>query len=176
MISFSKLLELHSELDRAFAAHQYALLRFDFDLALKRLREYESALIAHMSDEETLLLPLYADRASIERGGAVKLFLGEHERMREWVKLFASTTERLKSDPDPEPLMIKLLDRESFYKKLCTHHDIRESKYLFPALDSITTEDERTAIFKQFAGPSVLASSSHRNLKKVGTLAMRMRP
>ena len=176
MISFSKLLELHAELDRAFAAHQYALLRFDFDLALKRLHRYESALIAHMSDEERFLLPLYADRASIERGGAVKLFLSEHERMREWVKLFASTIEGLKSEPDPEPLMIKLLDRESFYKRLCTHHDIRESKYLFPALDSITTDDERSAIFKQFAGSSVLASSSQSNLNGVGLLAMKMRP
>lgn len=171
MISFAKLLELHAELDDAFAAHQYALVRFDFDLALKRLREYESALIAHMLDEEKFLLPLYAERALIEIGGAVKFFLDDHDKMREWLKIFVDATQELKVSHEPEKLLIQLLDRESFYKKLCTHHDIREGKYLFPALDKITTDDERASLFKQFVGMSVLGRQSRAN-----AISMKLRP
>lgn len=149
MDSFSNLLKLHEELDHAFAQHQYALLRFEFDLAFGLLQQYGSALRDHMSDEEDLLLPLYSERAAIRTGGAVDLFLSEHQKMLEWLEVFADATERLKTENEPEPMLITLLDRESFYKKLCTHHDIRESKHLYPALDEATTEAERSELVRR---------------------------
>ena len=156
MNSFMELLEIHSELDALFAEHQYALLHFDFELALRCLCQYESLLEAHMSDEERVLLPLYAERADIEKGGAVELFLSEHEKMRRFVGLFAETTDRLATEAVPEPLVLTLLDREAFYRRLCSHHDIRESKVLYPALDKVTSEKERSDLFGRFSASSLL--------------------
>ncbi len=143
MRSFSDLLAFHTVLDELFAEHQYALLHFKFEEALEILKRYEADLFAHMLDEEEILMPVYEERAEIERGGGVKLFLDEHEKMRQHILLFKQTTAELMSDPNPEPTLIKLLDRESFYKRLCSHHDLRESGILYPALDGVTDEAER---------------------------------
>lgn len=149
MNTFSEILKIHEELDEMFLEHQYALLHFDFASALEKLKRYESVLLAHMADEEDIFLPLYAERAVIEKGGAVKLFLDEHEKMRNFVKLFAEATADLQTNPEPESTLLQLLDRESFYKRLNTHHDIRETDVLYPALDAITTAEERAEIHKR---------------------------
>ena len=149
MTTFSTLLELHEELDKKFAEHQYALLRYDFDLALELLQTYEAELLAHMADEEEILIPIYAERAEIESGGVVELFLNEHKKMLEWLKVFREATSSLKAETEREPILIRLLDRESFFKKLCTHHDIRETKFLYPALDKVVGEEERRQIFEK---------------------------
>jgi iron-sulfur cluster repair protein YtfE (RIC family) len=151
MISFSELLVVHTRLDAMFEKHQFALLHFDFPDALEQLKQYEAVLYVHMSDEEEILLPLYAERVAIEKGGAVKLFMDEHEKMRQHVLLFKQTVEKLQTDPDPEKTLLMLLDRESFYKRLCSHHDLRESGILYPALDNITEMDERSEILGRLA-------------------------
>lgn len=151
MISFSELLVVHTRLDKMFEMHQFALLHFEFQEALERLKQYDAVLSVHMSHEEEILLPLYAKRAAIEKGGAVKLFLDEHEKMRQHVLLFMQTVEKLPSDPNTEKTLLMLLDRESFYKRLCSHHDLRESGILYPALDDITEADERSEILSRLA-------------------------
>lgn len=151
MTALSVLLDLHHGLDAKFAEHQHALVRSEFDLALELLRRFESDLVAHMSDEEDILIPIYAERAEIESGGAVALFLNDHRKMLEWIKVFTEATKALKTEDRREPLLIQLLDRESFFKKLCTHHDIRETKFLYPELDRVTTDSERADIFERLS-------------------------
>jgi hypothetical protein len=61
--SFSELLKLHKELEEAFHRHQHALLRLDFTEAARLLLDFEALLVAHMTDEEETLIPIYAERA-----------------------------------------------------------------------------------------------------------------
>lgn len=147
--SFATLLDLHAELDDLFAEHQFALLHFDFDQALGKLRDYERCLLAHMVDEEEYLIPIYAERGEIPRAGAPKLFLDDHEKMRAHLSLFIETTESLQGEKEPEALVIKLLDREAFFKRLCGHHDIREREILYPVLDAVTDATERADLIEQ---------------------------
>lgn len=149
MRSFNELLELHREIDGLFAAHQFALLHFEFEKALGSLTAYTAALLRHMVDEEEHMLPLYAERATIERGGAVQLFTDDHEKMRGFVELFGEQTAALAKDTEPESRLLQLLDREAFYKRLCSHHDNRESSILYPALDTITSAVEREDILSR---------------------------
>ena len=143
MKTFSELLDLHREIDEMFFAHQCALLRFEFEEALSLLERYESALLRHMRDEEDLLFPLYDKRCPVTRGGATKLFLDDHEKMRGFVHLFKEETGKLAANPQPESVLLMLLDREAFYKRLCSHHDKREREILYPALDEFTSEAEK---------------------------------
>lgn len=149
MNSFLQLLEIHRSLDVVFAEHQYALLHFEFVRAAELLTDYQDRLVGHIQDEETYLLPLYAERAAIEKTGEVKLFINEHEKMRNFVDLFKETTEQMLAEEHPEPLVLKLLDRQSFYKRLVSHHDVRETEILYPSLDRITDDSERLQIFDQ---------------------------
>lgn len=143
MAKLSELLEIHNELEEKFFEHQRRLLRFEFDKALSLLEEYESALSAHIEDENTHLLPIYAERGNIEKGGAVQMFLDEHEKLINHLALFKEEIRGLPFVDDQDRRLIWLLEREAFYKKLCDHHDIRETRILYPELDRITTDPEK---------------------------------
>lgn len=146
MASFSELLRIHAELDEQFLLHQHALLHFDFKKAAQLLEKYRAALYEHMLFEENVLLPMYSTRAVIERSGETKLFLDEHVKMRNWIQLFSEMITELATQANPETRLLKLLDRESFFLKLCSHHDNREAKFLYPCLDAVTTEEERAQL------------------------------
>jgi hemerythrin-like domain-containing protein len=143
MTSFNEVLELHRELDERFFRHQVSLLDFNFRLALERLKIYESALLEHMRDEEEVLIPLYAERANPARGGAADFFLLEHEKMRRHLTHFREQLPRLVELPEPSRALLKLLDQETTYKHIVEHHDEREERHLYPALERVTTVAER---------------------------------
>lgn len=152
MRSFLHLPDLHRALDERFFEHQRALLHFDFRVALERLRRYESALLAHMRDEEELLLPLYRERVTPERGGAADFFLLEHRKMRRHLAHFAEQLPRLQGLPDPTRAVLKLLDQETTYKHLVEHHDTREEKFLYPALERHTSDEEKADLLPRLSG------------------------
>lgn len=143
MPNLSQLLDLHNDLDALFFEHQRKLLRYDFAGALDLLKRYETALVTHIEDENTHLLPIYAERGEQLKGGAVQMFYDEHEKLRAHVKQFADEIANLPNDPEQDKKLIWLLEREAFFKKLCDHHDIRETRFLYPELDRITTESEK---------------------------------
>ena len=146
MKKLSELLDLHVALDGMFFEHQSALLRFEFEAALDCLDRYEACLLVHMQDEENVLLPVYAERAVIDRSGTVQMFRDEHAKMRAFIELFKRQIGKLASEPHPNAGLIMLLDREAFYKRLVSHHDKREREFLFPALDSVTSDAEKVEL------------------------------
>jgi iron-sulfur cluster repair protein YtfE (RIC family) len=148
MNTFSDLLNLHKELDRIFFEHQCALLRFEFDRASERLEFYEKCLRIHMRDEEEILLPLYAVRCQIDPRGTVQIYLDDHAKMLAHLKLFSEHIEKLIAEPQPEADLILLLDREAFFKRLCSHHDRREGEILYPELEANIPKEERARLFE----------------------------
>jgi len=149
MKNISELLDLHVDLDAMFLEHQRALLRFDLPRALKLLNRYEGCLFLHMRDEEEILLPIYEQRAVIERGGNAQLFLDEHEKMRGFLELFKDQIEILVREEDPDTRLLLLLDREAFYKRLCTHHDMREQQHLYRLLDMVLSDSEKEDLLER---------------------------
>lgn len=139
-------MDIHAELDRVFFDHQCALLRYDFAAALRHLERFASWLLKHMSDEENVLLPVYAERAEIPPAGAVRIFLDDHEKIRSYLPLFREQIEKILAEVHPEASLILLLDREAFFKRLMSHHDRREHEILYPALDAVTTDAEKTEL------------------------------
>lgn len=149
MKSFNDLLKLHEELLEIFLQHQYALRRLEWDVASRLLDEHEKKLLAHIRAEEELMIPVYAERCEIPKGGGVELFLGEHAKLREFVEVLKDALQQVASSKESEKLVIQLFDREAMYKRLLGHHDLREEKYLYPLLDKATTGEEREEIFKK---------------------------
>lgn len=147
MNSFSDLLKLHKQLDGLFQEHQRALLRLNLDLATELLAEYEQKLLKHIRDEEQLLLPLYRERVTAPVGGTVEIFLGEHEKLREFVRLFKEYMDKTRHVDDLEMGVLFLIDSQHLFKRLLVHHDTRERKMLYPLLDENTTAAERRILF-----------------------------
>ncbi|MBK6750283.1 MAG: hypothetical protein KA956_01210 [Pyrinomonadaceae bacterium] len=151
MASISSLIKVHKVIDDLFFEHQKALLHFDFDKALHLLEAHRSTLLSHMGDEEEILLPAYAERGEFPDAGAPKLYFDDHEKMRSFIDLFAETTARLASEPEIERTLLQLLDREAFYLRLCSHHDRRETDYLYPILESVLSEPDKVGLLDRVA-------------------------
>lgn len=149
MRKLSELLDLHKDLEELFFQHQCKLLNRDFDRALVILEQYEEALLKHIKDENENLIPIYAERGTIAKGGAVQMFLDEHEKLANHIVLFKEEVQKLPNESEIERKLIWLLEREAFFKKLCDHHDIRETNYLYPELDRITTDDEKIELLNR---------------------------
>jgi hemerythrin-like domain-containing protein len=149
MKSFNELLELHRRLDGLFLEHQRALLRLNLERASDLLDQYESELLAHIRDEEILMMPLYRQRVTAPTGGATEIFFGEHEKLRQFLVLFREELEKLKWVDDLERGVLFLIDSQHLFKRLLVHHDTREKKMLYPLLDEVTTEAERRSLFER---------------------------
>jgi len=149
MSSFSDLLELHQQLDELFLEHQRALVRLDLNRAASLLEKYETQLLAHIRDEEDLMIPLYQQRAVAPIGAAAEIFLGEHEKLRQFLSLFKKEITKIKESDDVERGALFLIDSQHLFKRLLVHHDTREKKMLYPLLDEVTTESERESLFER---------------------------
>jgi iron-sulfur cluster repair protein YtfE (RIC family) len=154
--SFGDFLVLHRQLDEVFFEHQRALLRLDLDLASKLLEKYEAELLAHMRDEEELMIPLYRDRATAPVGGAPEIFLNEHEKLRQHVVLFREELTKLAAVDDLERGVLFLLDSQHLFKRLLVHHDSREKTMLYPLLDQVTSAQDRESLFALLKLPPVI--------------------
>jgi hypothetical protein len=147
MSSVCDLLRIHSRLDALFLEHQRALLQLDLATARAALEAYEIELLLHMSDEEEHLLPLYCSRVVAPVGASAEIFTGEHEKLRQYLRLFGEALAKLATAVDLEREVIWLLDSQTTFKRLLVHHDTRERKFLYPLLDEFTNEREREDLF-----------------------------
>lgn len=145
--SFLSLLAIHEDLGEFFLRHQEALLAGNLSTAAALLESYEQRLRQHIRDEEDLLLPVY-ERAGRIPGGAVEFFTGEHRKMLEMLTRLRHDLSRIEAQPAPRDI-IRLFDDAAKYKSLVEHHDQREQNILYPALDRVTGETERTALLQQ---------------------------
>jgi len=140
------MMALHVQLEERYHRHQVALLDRDFARATHELAEYRERLFRHMVDEEERVLPHYRDLGGDGSNAPVKLFLGEHQRMREFVLDCLARCEELQAEPDDHRLL-ELFDREATYKNLVLHHDLRERNALYPFLAARLNAEVQRELF-----------------------------
>ncbi len=144
--SFLSLLHVHERLRERFLLHQERLLARDLDGAREQLREFEEALRGHIRAEEELLLPVYARAGSIP-GGPPVLFTGEHRKMEQFVERFVRMLDWVEENRgDAVRGILRTFDEQATFKHLMAHHDQREANLLYPALDRVTSGEERAAL------------------------------
>jgi len=97
------------------------------------------------------MIPLYQQRAAAPIGAAAEIFLGEHEKLRQFLVLFKQEVARIKKSDDVERGALFLIDSQHIFKRLLVHHDTRERKMLYPLLDEVTTESERQQLFQRLS-------------------------
>jgi len=142
---------LHEAFDATFFAHQRALLDRDFARAGALLASYRADLLAHMQDEERLVLPRYGALGGDATDAPTKLFLGEHHNLRAFLADFAQRVAALAAQPGDRALL-ELLDRQATYKNLMLHHDLRERNALYPFLAARLVPEEQRAILDAATG------------------------
>jgi iron-sulfur cluster repair protein YtfE (RIC family) len=145
--NFSDLNGIHRELEDIFYWHQVALLRGDYGGAKALLDNYEETLSTHMAEEEEILIPLYVQRAPPLQGGKGEFFKQEHDKIKEWIGRLKLRMSRVENKPDPK-IVIDLFDDEAWFKKIIEHHTLRENRILYPALENVVTEKEKSSLLR----------------------------
>ena len=140
---FSILLSEHDELEELFDKHQRALIVKDLGTAVATISKFENELKRHIAYEDEVLLPLFAAKRAETEGATLPIFHAEHRKLRQTAANLAKSTAALSDSSDILGAILKLLDDESLFKGLFSHHALREENLFFPRLDACTTEFER---------------------------------
>lgn len=146
--SFLELAALHSEIRSLFLKFQEVLLTGDMDAARRSLDVFCTVLKNHMVGEEEILLPVFSRAGKVE-GCSEEILRFEHKRMREFVERFKIVMSVLQSSDYAQ--IIGLFDDGAAFKQLLEHHDLREKNALYPALDSVTTPEEKRDLLTRCA-------------------------
>ncbi|NDD28593.1 MAG: hemerythrin domain-containing protein [Proteobacteria bacterium] len=132
---------------RLLERHMEAVLLLDFSRASELLRHFGHEMRRHIEAEETVILPVFGDRAGPVPGCTSDVFLAEHRKMLSMIDdgLAVLSTK----SPTPREALT-YLDKAFTLKHLVEHHDRREENLLYPWMDRITTSGERGALLRRF--------------------------
>lgn len=152
METFGHLAGVHSLLRDIFVDHRKALLGREIAKCRELLEYYEAVLLTHMAEEEEILIPLYEKVYANGRGaGRPEILLADHMKMRSFITAFKQKIEALAHEADQDRELLRILDREAFYIRLCNHHDKREEDFLYPTLDCKLTRKEKESVIAKLS-------------------------
>lgn len=159
VIRLEPLLDLHAALDVLLLRHRVALMRAEIDEALRIYRRFRILLQRHVADEDELVLPIYAQNApaaGYERGAAAAIYTAEHENILAHLARLEDGLIHLGEQRGEARIVgsLALLDREKVFTDLLEHHDLRERRYLYPTLERILGEEEKTELLERMIGAS----------------------
>jgi hemerythrin-like domain-containing protein len=139
------MMQVHIALEAAFHEHQVALLDRDTAGARRTFRVFAERLRQHIADEESHVLPAYARIGGEDSKSPPAQFETEHRKLLTFVAEFEQKLAELEGDPGAGRIL-GLLDRESWFKNLMHHHDLREARVLYPRLGEALSPDEQQQI------------------------------
>jgi hypothetical protein len=147
--AFSRLLEVHRELDEIFLLHGECLLLGELELGRGVLHVYRELLLLHMQHEETAILPLYAEVGPAPRFPLV-LYTGQHEKLLGMLDAIINRLGELIGDARAiRRGVLAVLDRETTFKHLNEHHDGAERDGLFSWLDAHVAPESATRLVQK---------------------------
>ncbi|ALA60329.1 hemerythrin domain-containing protein [Nitrospira moscoviensis] len=129
----------HDRLDELFTTFQ-RLKRSDFARAKEAFKEFKVGLQRHIVWEEDLLFPLWKEKTGMSEGGPTFVMRAEHRQIG--ALLEAIHQKVAEGDPESDREEQQLL-------ALLGAHNMKEERVLYPSIDHVTTEDERTLVYRQ---------------------------
>jgi len=128
----------HDRLDALFHSFQ-TLKRQDFAKAKEAFKEFLFGLQRHIVWEEELLFPLWEEKTGMAEGGPTFVMRAEHRRIGEQLDAIHRKVAEQNPDSDQE---------EQALVALLGSHNMKEERVLYPALDEVTTQEERDAVYR----------------------------
>lgn len=128
----------HDRLDELFKTFQ-KFKRSDFSKAKEAFKDFKFGLQRHIVWEEDLLFPLWEEKTGMSEGGPTFVMRAEHRRIGQ--QLEAIHDKVAEQNPDSDEAEQALLD-------LLGSHNMKEERVLYPAIDQVTSEEERETVFR----------------------------
>lgn len=127
----------HDQLDGLFQTFQQ-LKRSDFAKAKEAFQRFKFGLQRHIVWEEDLLFPLWEKKTGMTDSGPTPVMRNEHRQIGQ--QLEAIHQKVTDQNPDSDREEQALLD-------LLGSHNRKEERALYPAIDKVTSAEERQAVF-----------------------------
>ena len=128
----------HDRLDELFKAFQ-KMKRSDFPKAKEAFKAFKFGLQRHIVWEEDVLFPLWEERTGMSEGGPTFVMRAEHRQIGQQLEAIHGKVADQNPDSDQEEQA--LLD-------LLGTHNMKEERVLYPAIDQLTSAEEREAVFR----------------------------
>lgn len=127
----------HDRLDEWFKTFQ-TVKRSDVAKAKDAFKEFKIGLQRHIVWEEELLFPMWEEKTGMTEDGPTPMMRHEHDQIKQLLDAIHQKVERQDLNTDQE---------EQALLNLLTSHNRKEERALYPAIDNVTSADERVTIF-----------------------------
>lgn len=129
----------HDELDGYFQEFRN-LKNKNYSLAVKCFEKFQTGLLRHIVWEEDILFPLFEEKTGMKDHGPTFVMREEHRQIKEYLRGLDTKIEQKAPDTDSqEQLLLELLSA----------HNQKEENILYPAVDQITSREERERVFER---------------------------
>ena len=129
--------EDHDRLDELFKVFQKTK-RSDFVKAKEAFKEFKVGLQRHIVWEEELLFPLWEEKTGMIEDGPTPVMRFEHSQIKQYLDAIHQKVEGQNLDTDQE---------EQALLNLLGSHNRKEERALYPAIDNVTSAEERATVF-----------------------------
>ena len=127
----------HDRLDELFKTFQ-TLKRSDFAKAKDAFKAFKIGLQRHIVLEEELLFPMWEEKTGMVEDGPTPVMRFEHSQIRQYLDAIHQKVEGRNPDTDRE---------EQALLQVLGSHNRKEERALYPAIDNVTSAEERATIF-----------------------------
>jgi iron-sulfur cluster repair protein YtfE (RIC family) len=129
----------HDRLDRLLETYR-RLKRIDFARAKGAFKEFKTGLQRHILWEEGILFPLFEEKTGLRDQGPTAVMRAEHREIGRCLEALHDKVRRQDVDSDPE--------EQGLMRALFAHNQ-KEENVLYPAIDRLSSADEKVAAFKR---------------------------
>ncbi|HZZ82163.1 MAG TPA: hemerythrin domain-containing protein [Gemmataceae bacterium] len=127
----------HDRLDELLGTYNQ-LKRVDFAKAKQAFKEFKSGLQRHIIWEETILFPLFEEKTGMHDRGPTVVMRAEHREIGRRLEALHDKVRRQDVDSDQE--------EQNLMQALFAHNQ-KEENVLYPAIDRLSSAEERAAAF-----------------------------
>ncbi len=127
----------HDRLDELFKTF-HTMKRSDFAQAKAAFKEFKMGLQRHIVWEEELLFPIWEEKTGMIEDGPTPMMRHEHSQIKQLLDVIHQKVEGQNLDTDQE---------EQALLQLLGSHNRKEERALYPAIDNVTSAEERTTVF-----------------------------
>jgi len=128
----------HDRLDELFNTFQ-KMKRSDFTKAKEAFKEFKFGLQRHIVWEEDLLFPLWEEKTGMSESGPTFVMRAEHRQIGQQLEAVHRKVADQNPDSDQE---------EQVLLELLGSHNMKEERVLYPAIDQLTSAEERETVFR----------------------------
>ena len=129
----------HDRLDHLLNTYRQ-LKRTDFARAKEAFREFKLGLQRHISWEEMVLFPLFEEKTGMRGRGPTVVIRAEHREIGRCLEALHDKVRRQDVDSGRE--------EQALLDALFAHNQ-KEENVLYPAIDRLSSAEERTAAFRR---------------------------